>query len=165
MIEEPRGGPHAGASGLELRVPPLALAALCAIGIAVLPDLGILPGLAFPVRELVAIAAIVLGIAIAAAGVIEFRRSSTTVNPMNPGKSSSIVTSGVYRWSRNPMYLGMATALLGVAAWRASLPGYLLVPLFCALLDRFQIQPEERVLLARFGAEYSNYMAQVRRWI
>ena len=152
-------------SRLELRVPPLALAALCAIGITALPDIVALPLLAFSGHKVVAVGAFVLGALIAAGGVIEFKRSTTTVNPLTPEQSRSIVTTGVYRWSRNPMYVGMATALLGVAVWRASLPGYALVPLFCAWLDRFQIQPEERVLLAGFGAEYSNYMSQVRRWV
>jgi protein-S-isoprenylcysteine O-methyltransferase Ste14 len=152
-------------SPLELRVPPLALAALCALGIVVLPEMAALSWLAFRGHRIVAVAVFILGVMVAAAGVIEFRRFRTTVNPLAPEQSSAIVTTGVYRWSRNPMYLGMATSLLGVAVWRASLPGFVLVPLFCAWLDRFQIQPEERALRARFGAEISNYMQQVRRWI
>lgn len=152
-------------SPLELRVPPLALAALCAVGIAVLPDVVAWPWLGFRGHKFLAAAFLLLGVMIAAAGAIEFRRFRTTVNPLAPDRSSSIVTTGVYRWSRNPMYLGMATSLLGVAVWRASLPGYALVPLFCAWLDRFQIQPEERALLVRFGAEFSTYLTQVRRWI
>jgi protein-S-isoprenylcysteine O-methyltransferase Ste14 len=152
-------------SPLELRVPPLALAAICVLGIAVLPDFVELPWLDFYGYRILAAVVGILGVVIAAAGATEFRRFRTTVSPLAPEQSSAIVTTGVYRWSRNPMYLGMATSLLGVAVWRASLPGYALVPLFCAWLDRFQIQPEERALLARFGAEFSSYMQQVRRWI
>jgi protein-S-isoprenylcysteine O-methyltransferase Ste14 len=152
-------------SFLELRVPPLALATVCATGIAALPEIVALPLLTFPGHQVVAVGTFILGVMIAAAGVIELKRSRTTVNPWTPEQSSSIVTRGVYRVSRNPMYLGMATALLGVAVWRASLPGYVLVPLFCAWLDRFQIQPEERALLAGFGAEFSRYRSRVRRWI
>lgn len=63
------------------------------------------------------------------------------------------------------MYLGMALALFGLTAWRSSLPGFAVVLLFCLYLTRFQIQPEERMLLKLFGAEYAEYMAQVRRWI
>jgi protein-S-isoprenylcysteine O-methyltransferase Ste14 len=84
---------------------------------------------------------------------------------MSPAKTSALVSSGIYRWSRNPMYLGMALLLLGVAAWGSTLAGYLLVFVFCWFLTRFQIIPEERALLAAFGQEFAQYMARVRRWI
>ncbi len=152
-------------SRLELRVPPLALAVLCAICMAVFPEIVALPLLGFSGHRIAAVAVFGLGVLIVAAGVIEFKRSRTTVNPLAPEQSSCIVTTGVYRWTRNPMYLGMATSLLGVAVWRATLPAYVLVPLFCAWVERFQVQPEERTLLASFGAAYANYLSQVRRWI
>jgi protein-S-isoprenylcysteine O-methyltransferase Ste14 len=63
------------------------------------------------------------------------------------------------------MYLGMALALLGLAAWASALAGYLLVLAFCWYLTRFQIIPEEKALLAAFGAEFTQYLAKVRRWI
>lgn len=63
------------------------------------------------------------------------------------------------------MYLGMAAVLLGLSAWFASVPGYLLVALFGVYITRFQIKPEERALLSKFGAEYQAYMAKVRRWL
>jgi len=113
-----------------------------------------------------AAAALVLtGLLLALVGVLQFRRARTTVNPMSPAKASALVSSGIYRWSRNPMYLGMALLLLGVAAWGSTLAGYLLVLAFCWFLTRFQIIPEERALLAAFGQEFAQYMARVRRWI
>lgn len=87
------------------------------------------------------------------------------MSPLSPERTASVVSSGIYRWSRNPMYLGMALALFAVAAWCSSLVGFAAVPLFCAYLTRFQIVPEERMLLKLFGAEYAAYLAQVRRWI
>lgn len=63
------------------------------------------------------------------------------------------------------MYLGMALALFGIAAWRSFWFGFVAVPLFCAYLTRFQIVPEERMLLKLFGAEYAAYLARVSRWI
>jgi protein-S-isoprenylcysteine O-methyltransferase Ste14 len=75
------------------------------------------------------------------------------------------VTGGVFRWSRNPMYLGMLVALAGWAAYLANATAFLLLPAFVAYLNRFQIRPEEQALLARFGPPYSEYMATVRRWI
>ena len=84
---------------------------------------------------------------------------------MAPQRSTAVVRTGLYRLSRNPMYLGMALALLGLAAWSSSLTGYALVAAFCGYLTRFQIVPEERALLQRFGPEFADYMSQVRRWI
>ena len=71
----------------------------------------------------------------------------------------------VYRYSRNPMYLGMGLALLGLALWWASVPGLALVLAFCLYINRYQIHPEERALAVMFGEEFTSYMSRVRRWI
>jgi protein-S-isoprenylcysteine O-methyltransferase Ste14 len=152
-------------SALELRIPPLALFILFAVMIwaagAYLP----VGNIALPGCRAVAVIAFLLGWGVVGAGVFEFRRRKTTMSPFSPERTASVVSSGIYRWTRNPMYLGMALALFGVAAWRSSLPGFAVVLLFCLYLTRFQIQPEERMLLKLFGAEYAAYMNQVRRWI
>jgi protein-S-isoprenylcysteine O-methyltransferase Ste14 len=150
---------------LELKIPPLAVLALFALAVfgagRWLPS-GNLPFLASAASALVAIVA---GIGVALAGVVQFRRTGTTVDPLAPGKASALVDAGVYRWTRNPMYLGMALVLLGGALWRGSIPGVALVGGFCAYLTRFQILPEERALQAIFGDAYLRYMRRVRRWI
>ena len=150
---------------LELKIPPLALCAAFAVAIAAFAHLA--PAANLPVlgHRAIAIAAMLIGITVAAAGVIEFRRAKTTVNPLVPGNASSVVASGIYRISRNPMYLGMAVALFGVAAWSSTLIGYGLIPVFCIYMTQFQIKPEERALLASFGGCFSSYMARVRRWV
>ena len=150
---------------LELRIPPLALVAVFAVGIALVTVY--VPLVAIPIlgHKYAAAALVVAGLLLALVGVLQFRRARTTVNPMSPAKTSVVVSSGIYRWSRNPMYLGMALLLLGVAAWGSTLAGYLLVLAFCWFLTRFQILPEERALLAAFGQEFAQYMARVRRWI
>jgi protein-S-isoprenylcysteine O-methyltransferase Ste14 len=150
---------------LELKVPPLLLWAVCAAAIVGLADFVPAANVPFPGQRIAAIAFIAVGVGLAVAGLLAFRMAKTTVNPLAPQRASAVVASGVYRYSRNPMYLGMALALLGVACWRASLPGYLLVPAFCAYMTRFQIEPEERALFARFGPEFSSYMGKVRRWL
>lgn len=108
---------------------------------------------------------LVAGAAFDFAGLLSFRASRTTVNPLCPERASSLVTGGVYRFTRNPMYVGMACLLV---AWALVLPSLaaLLGPLFyVAYLTRFQIVPEERVLLERFGEDYRAYMGRVRRWL
>lgn len=150
---------------LELHIPPLALFIIFAVMIwaagAYLPA----GNIALPGRRVFAVIAFLLGWGVVSAGVFEFRRRKTTMSPFSPERTASVVSSGIYGWTRNPMYLGMALALFGVAVWRSSLPGFAVALLFCLYLSRFQIQPEERMLLKLFGAEYASYLAQVRRWI
>jgi protein-S-isoprenylcysteine O-methyltransferase Ste14 len=150
---------------LELKVPPVALV-LAAAGLMWL-SAHFAPSLAaaVPSREAIALALAGLGLAFAGAGVLAFRQAKTTVNPTRPEATSSIVASGVYGLSRNPMYLGFLFALSGWAVFLANLLAILVLPLFVAYLTRFQIVPEERALSTRFGAEYGTYMRKVRRWI
>lgn len=150
---------------LELRIPPLAVVAAFAIAIGLVTVYVPLIRVPLPAHRYAAAALVIIGLLLALAGVLQFRRARTTVNPMSPDKASAVVSSGLYRWSRNPMYLGMALLLFGVAAWGSTLAGYLLVPVFCWYLTRFQIIPEEKALLAAFGQEFSEYMSRVRRWI
>ncbi len=150
---------------LELRVPPLALFAVFAAAIWAAGRYFPAANLALPGRQTLALISILLGLAVISAGVFEFRRRKTTMSPFSPERTASVVSSGIYRWTRNPMYLGMALALFGVAVWQANLFGFAAVLLFCAYLTRFQIVPEERMLLKLFGEEFAAYMNQVRRWI
>ncbi|MFO0774503.1 MAG: isoprenylcysteine carboxylmethyltransferase family protein [Nitrospiraceae bacterium] len=152
-------------SYLELKVPPLALwvvaVVLIAAGTRWFPS-----GLSSsPASRMVAIVVALVGIGVAVAGVLEFKRAKTTVNPLVPNKATSVVTSGIFRLTRNPMYLGLAATLLGVTIWWLSIVGVAVVVAFCLYLTRFQIQPEERALRAQFGQEFTEYMARVRRWL
>ena len=151
---------------LNLKVPPLALtagAAVVMVGAAyaaegtpiVTPLLAWVGGSAFAL----------VGIAIACLGVMVFRRVRTTVDPLHPERSARLVTVGVYRWTRNPMYLGFIMFLLGLAIALQSLVGLGLTAFTAFFLQRFQIQPEEHALSRRFGAEFEGYRSRVRRWI
>lgn len=114
------------------------------------------------------IAAIVValgGLGIAVAGVLEFRRARTTVNPLRPEQASVLVQGGIFRHTRNPMYLGMCLILIAWALWLAE-PLALAGPaLFVLYMNRFQIGPEENAMRALFGAEYADYQRAVRRWL
>ena len=101
----------------------------------------------------------------ALAGDFQFMRARTTINPLRPQNTSALVTSGIYRFTRNPMYLGLALVLLGWSAFLCAAIALLGPVAFAAYVTRFQIVPEERVLLAKFGATYSEYLSRVRRWI
>ncbi|HEX6004877.1 MAG TPA: isoprenylcysteine carboxylmethyltransferase family protein [Burkholderiales bacterium] len=152
-------------SPLELRIPPPIVALVVAAamwGIALVTSRIEAPVL---VRVGGALALAIAGVGIAISGVIAFRRAHTTVSPLKPEAVSSLVTSGVYRLTRNPMYLGLCLALLAWA-WFLSSAFALLGPVaFVLYIDRFQIVPEERALSRIFGQAFSNYKATVRRWI
>ena len=150
---------------LELKIPPPIVALLIAAAMwgASLAT----PAAPLPVNiRLVATIAIALaGVAAAIAGVAGVRRAKTTLNPFKPATTSSLVTSGVYRFTRNPMYLGLALVLLARAVFLSSAWSLLGPLVFILYITRFQIMPEERALSGIFGAVYSEYQTKVRRWL
>lgn len=107
----------------------------------------------------------VSGVYFCVAAVFSFKRAKTTVDPIHLKNASSLVTSGIYRISRNPMYVGFALLLFAWAMSLASPWSLIGAMLFIIYMDRFQIMPEERVLLELFGNEYEQYQANVRRWL
>ena len=113
----------------------------------------------------IAIALAVAGAVVTSLGVMAFRRVSTTVNPTKPESTAVLVCSGVYRVTRNPMYLGFLLILFGWALFLANIFALLLLPGFLVYMNRFQIAPEERALTARFGQSFVTYTSQVRRWL
>lgn len=106
-----------------------------------------------------------VGIALIVRVRVELDRAHTTWHPTEPERSTSLVTSGPFRLSRNPMYLGMWLVLVGWAAVLANLLALAATILFVLYLTRFQIVPEERALSATLGNEYREYASRVRRWL
>lgn len=150
---------------LELRVPPLLLTALFGIGMALVSR--VLPSLQaeIPARSPVSIFLAATGTLLAVVALMQFRREQTTVDPRFPSRTARLVTGGVYRFTRNPMYFGFALALGGWTLWLAHPLSAIGLPLYVAYLDRFQIDPEERWLQQKFAEEFCAYQACVRRWI
>jgi protein-S-isoprenylcysteine O-methyltransferase Ste14 len=150
---------------LENRIPPPIVALV--FGLAMWGIASTAPTV--PARDssqLIAASAITLiGAFFCIAGVVSFRLAKTTVNPLKPEKATSLVSSGIYRVSRNPMYVGFALFLLAWAVYLASLWALVGVPAYVLYINRFQIAPEERALTALFGGEFEEYRLRVRRWL
>ena len=156
-------------NALELKVPP-PVVALCLALLMWLVASPALPGassfdLPFGLRASLAVALALIGQGISIAGIVSFRRARTTINPLKPDAASALVRSGIFRFTRNPMYLGLLLTLVGWAVWLWSPAALLFLPVFVLYIDRFQIGPEERVLATLFGAEYAAYRGSVRKWV
>lgn len=150
---------------LENKIPPPIVAVIFVLlmwGIAqVVPGIEI----SVPIRITLAVLLLLLGLSITLAGVMTFNRAKTTINPLKPETASSLVTTGIYQFSRNPMYLGLALLLVAWAVYLASPVALLAVVGFVLCINQFQIAPEERAIAALFGQEFINYQSQVRRWL
>ena len=150
---------------LQLKVPPplvvVAAAALMA-GLAYA-----FPGAAIdmPARAVLAVVLAGIGGLCIGAGITEFRRHETTIDPREPQRSSSLVDTGIYRFTRNPMYLGFLVILTGWAVYLGNLLPFIVLSLYVLYLGKYQIEPEERFLAAKFGEHYDAYRRKVRRWI
>jgi protein-S-isoprenylcysteine O-methyltransferase Ste14 len=103
------------------------------------------------------------GIGLAFSGVSAFRRARTPIIPFE--RSTALVTDGVYRYTRNPMYLGLALIVAGTALLLGSIGALVPLPLFVWILEAGYIRAEERFLAAIFGGEYLQYTDRVRRWL
>ena len=94
-----------------------------------------------------------------------FYRAKTTPNPMKPSNTAHLVTSGLYQYSRNPMYVGLAVMLAGWGLYLGSVSPILVMPIFVWVMTKQQIEPEEAVLMQKFSGTYQPYQQRVRRWL
>lgn len=152
-------------SSLELKIPPdvvwIAVAGL--MWLAAQSTVGGF-GAAEPFRRPLAVVLIGVGTALIIAARVALNRAGTTWHPTEPGRTTVLLTSGVYGFSRNPTYLGMEIVLLSWAVMLASPAAVLVTALFVVYVDRFQIRPEEMTLSISLGQEYRDYLRRVRRW-
>ncbi len=146
-------------------VPPPLLALACAGGMWALARYWPGPRFSFPLEELAGWVLAGAGLLFAVSAFIAFLRARTTVNPHAIDQATSLVTSGPFALSRNPMYLGLALVLAALVVWWGA-PTALIGPvIFVAYVTVFQIAPEERVMREKFGGAYAAYCKRVRRWI
>ena len=108
---------------------------------------------------------IISGLIIILSAIILFKKYQTTITPLNPSNATKLITDGIYKFSRNPMYLGLLLVLSGISTILNPIGGFFLIPLFILYLNFFQIIPEENAMINLFKDEFLEYKKYVRRWI
>ena len=150
---------------LELKVPPVAVTIIAGTAMwlvsVVLPKMRLCD--TFHAAMVVIFAAI--GAAFGITGLLSFSKAKTTFDPMKPDSSTSLVTSGIYSITRNPMYVGLLSILTAWCFFIESAYALLLLAVFVIYMNKFQIQPEEGALRSIFGDVYDGYALRVRRWL
>ena len=152
-------------NSLELKIPPVAQVIVTAAAMYGVSKVAPALKFSFKGSAAVAVGLGAIGLGSAILGVTQFRKAQTTPNPQALEKVSSLVTSGVYQYSRNPMYVGLVLVLFSWALYLSHFLAFVLLPIFILYMTRFQIQPEERMLAQKFGKTYQTYKAKVRRWL
>ncbi len=166
----PRFGSPAALKGfilsqLELKVPPLIIVSVCA-GVMYWCSQAIQHEtvLAISIRAVLGVSAGVIAVLILSAALIAFRKHQTTMNPLDPSQTNSIVTLGIYGYTRNPMYVSMFIGLLGWGVFLGQLSATLGLALYVVAITRLQIIPEERILADKFRDQYMHYCESTGRW-
>lgn len=152
-------------SKLETKIPPVLWWAWGALAVLLVAEtFG--DDLAAGWGRFVAVLLLIAGVGVGVSAVLGFRRAETTFDPHNIDNTSSLVTDGIYKFTRNPMYLALLSLLLGWGLWRGSILAALIgAVVFVALVTRMQIVPEERMLAEKFGDEFEEFSSRTRRWL
>ena len=150
---------------LELKIPPVLVAVIFALLMWLIGLLTADAEFLASYRWELSLSIFCVGALFSLLGVVSFNRAKTTVNPTTPDASSALVTSGIYRYSRNPMYVGFLFMLLAWGFLLANVYSIALTLGFMVYLNHFQIKPEEKMLNRIFGSAFCEYEKQVRRWL
>ena len=148
---------------MKTKIPPPIVTLVSALLIFFSREL--FPNYVFEYQSILGIATFISGLMILFSAVSLFKEKETTVNPMNPEKASSLVVDGVFKYTRNPMYLGLLLVLVGISIILSLTGGFFFILLFILYINLFQIIPEENAMVDLFKDEFLEYKKNVRRWI
>ncbi|MDC3102338.1 isoprenylcysteine carboxylmethyltransferase family protein [Gammaproteobacteria bacterium] len=123
------------------------------------------PEFSFSILSSLSIISFIVGISVLVTAIVSFKNHETTINPISIEKASSLVVTGIFKYSRNPMYLGMSFILLGLTLKFNLIGGLILTGLFMLFITIFQIKPEESAMEKLFDQEWKDYVCNVRRWL
>lgn len=150
---------------MNLLVPPPLVALICVVSMWYLSIQFPAAGFDFPLRVPLALVVCVVGAGLDFSALRLFLKNKTTISPVAPQKSEALVTDGIYRFTRNPMYLGMSLLITAIGLWLGTAFVVAAIVVFVLYITRYQIIPEEEILMSKFGRAYADYCARVRRWI
>ena len=150
---------------MKLLIPPPIQALLSAIMMWLISRYFTHANFSFNGINIFALIFLIIAAIIIILSMYKFKKIKTTISPLRPNKTSSLVNSGIYAYTRNPMYLGLLLILFSTALFLKNLISFLIIPLFILFITKNQILPEEEALENIFGEEYKNYKKKVRRWI
>ena len=148
---------------METKIPPPLVTLI--FGLSIYFSRELFPTIDIKYPFYVGIFLLLLGFLILISAVRLFRIDQTTVNPLSPKQATKLVTEGIFKFSRNPMYLGMACVLASLAMFFNIIGGIVFIALFCAYITKFQIVPEEKAMLDLFSEDFDQYKQTTRRWI
>ena len=148
---------------MKTKIPPPIIALICIV-INYLSTYLINP-IKFPNIEIIGGLILLLGVATAVLATLLFKKDKTTVNPINPEETTTLVTNGIFSITRNPMYLGLFLIISSTILFFGSWFGIIILMFFVWYINKFQIIPEEEAMEKLFGGKYSEYRQKVRRWI
>jgi protein-S-isoprenylcysteine O-methyltransferase Ste14 len=148
---------------MEAKIPPPVVTLV--FGLSIYFSREIFQAVEIKYSSYIGILLLVLGLAILISAVRLFRKDKTTVNPLSPEQATKLVTDGIFKYSRNPMYLGMVFILSSMAVFFNLIGGIILIALFCIYITKFQIIPEERAMSNLFSQDFNKYKQATRRWI
>jgi len=150
---------------MKLKIPPVLQFLIFALLMWLTHRFTKVKHLEFKYQEIVSWLFFSIGVFTGMIAVYSFRKASTTVDPMNPEKASKLVTNSIYKFTRNPMYLGLLIVLIAYAIRLGNFYAGAILPLYTAYITIFQIIPEEKTLSTLFKEDFTNYKNTVRRWI
>ena len=149
---------------MKLKLPPVLIFVIFSILMYVLSLVLPFGDFEFFGREVLILFLLGMGALVGFISLIQFYIAKTSIDPRTPSKASDLVTNGLYKFSRNPMYVALLMVLLAWGLWLGNAFNTLLAAGFVGYLNKFQIIPEEKALSDMYGKAYKHYCTQVRRW-
>jgi protein-S-isoprenylcysteine O-methyltransferase Ste14 len=150
---------------MKLTIPPAIVTAITAGAMQLVAMYIPLGSLRLPGSRLLAALLLIVSGVFGVLGLYQFYRKSTSIDPHKPSKASTLVTDGIYQYSRNPMYLALFFLLIAYATILQNVLNLFVFPVFIWYMNRYQIIPEEEVMEEKFGSEYLEYKSEVHRWL
>ena len=150
---------------MRLKIPPLVQLFISALLMWIISIYADNFRFIFKFNNELALFCLIIGGTIIVFGIVAFRKAETTFTPLHPDKASSLVTLGIYQYTRNPMYFGLLLILFCIGFYLNNLASLFVLPIYVWFISKYQIMPEEEALHKLFGLDYKNYQDRVRRWI